>query len=359
MNKPEVLAYLDKPEAFQEHDPGKIASILLDFPNQLRQAQADFDKIKLTEKLAESKQVVFCGMGGSAIGAQVAADLPAKLKRKPVYVVNDYDLPAWVDKDTAVVVMSYSGETAEALSCFDQAINKGSTVVVVASGGALAKKAQAAEVALYKFDYQAPPRDALGYLLVPAILILVHTQVLGRAEADIELAIKLTEELRDLYEPKIITSQNIAKQLAYSLFDHIPVVVGSSLTKSVARRWKNQINEHSKTASWFDELPETNHNTVEGFGLPTRFKDDAAVILLESQFDNPAVIKRQELWHQHLTQQGVQVTSIEAKGDDIWSNKLSLIYLGDWVSYYLAILNRLDPMSIPVINELKSKLSSN
>lgn len=357
MLQPEISPYLDNPAA-TEVDKSDLARILADFPSQLENASQEFAKIRLPANIINTKQVVFCGMGGSASGAQLGADLPAGLARKPVHVIRDYDLPAWLDQDTVVVVISYSGETAEALACFDQASSQTQTVIVVTSGGELAKRAQANGAVLYQFAYEAPPRDALGYLFAPVVIILEQTGVLQKKEAELTPAIKLITELAGLYSPKIATAQNPAKQLAYRLFDRVPIIIGSNITRSVARRWKNQFNEHAKTASWFDELPEANHNTVEGFNLPARFKDDVVIIFLESNFDHPEVIKRQSLWREHLKGHGVETETIEAKGGDIWSNKLSLTYLGDWASYYLALLQRLDPEAIQVIKELKRKLGA-
>ncbi len=359
MNKDNIITYLDTPQSVSQIDKENLAGILSDFPQQLSRAVADFGEIVLPLQLAQAKQVVFCGMGGSAIGAELACDLSPALKRKPLLLVRGYDLPFWVNQDTAVVIISYSGSTAEALSCFDQALKHAGTLLVISSGGELTKKAVDAKVPLYKFNYQAPPRDALGYLFAPAVNILQRAEVLKPNEADLSAAIKLLDELEQIYQPNSPTSQNQAKQLAYSLYDHIPVVVGSNITKSVARRWKNQLNEHSKTASWFDELPEANHNTVEGFRFPSRFKDDVVILILESNFDHPATVKRQALWREYLKYQGIQVEVIAAQGADIWSNKLSLVYLGDWVSYYLALLYRIDPAAIPVINDLKNKLDTN
>ena len=358
MNNTNTPPYLDTPEAVRQIDKENIAKILADFPNQLASARAGFAKIDLPKEIIQVKQVVFCGMGGSAIGAEVACDLSPGLIRKPLAVIRDYDLPAWINKETAVVVISYSGETAEALACFNQALSCAGVTIVVTSGGQLADQAVRAGVPLYKFDYKSPPRDALGYMLVPAIMILEKAGILNSKEADLTNAINLIQEISASYLPTAPTPQNKAKQLAYSLYDHVPIVVGSNITKSVARRWKNQFNEHSKNTSWFDCLPEANHNTVEGFGFPIRFKDDVVILLLESHFDHPEIVKRQSLWREQLIHQGIQAEAIEGQGEDIWANKLSLIYLGDWVSYYLALLYRIDPAEIPIINKLKAKLGA-
>lgn len=358
MDKHTPAPYLDTPSAIRQVDKSDIARILSDFPEQIEKAGAEFSKVALPPGLSELEKIVFCGMGGSAIGAELACDLPAGLKKKVVVTVKDYDLPAWVDKNTGVVVISYSGETAEALSCYSQAQKEAGVVIAITSGGQLSRRATEKNLPLYKFDYKAPPRDSLGYLFVPAVIILKKAGVLSEKDANLNSAIELIKQLNSIYEISVPTPQNRAKQLAYSLFDRVPIIVGSSITKSVARRWKNQINEHAKTASWFDELPEANHNTVEGFNFPTRFKDDVIVLFLESHFDHPEIVKRQSLWREQLLHQGLQAESIDGQGVDIWSNKLSLVYLGDWVSYYLALLHRTDPAAIPVISELKKKLGA-
>lgn len=356
MSPDNLPPYLDINETARRVDSANLAGVLVDFPNQLTKTLIEFEKIVSSLDLSGFDQLVFCGMGGSAIGAELACDLPFDLKRKPLWIVRDYNLPAWVDKSTAVAVISYSGETAEVLSCFEQAKNRAGIVIVITSGGQLARLAVGAHLPLYQFDYQAPPRDALGYLFVPAVMLLERTGILNNQQADLSSAISLLQELKDIYGPNTPTAQNPAKQLAYQLYDHVPVVVGSGLTKSVARRWKNQFNEHAKTSCWFDELPEASHNTVEGFTFPSRFKDDAVVLFLESNFDHPDIIKRQSLWRNHLLQQGIQTVSLEAKGMDIWSNKLSLVYWGDWVSYYLALLYRVDPAPVLTIDKLKAQL---
>ncbi len=352
-----LSAYLDTPHAISQYDPKDMTGWLADFPSQLEKAQTEFSRLALPAELAQVKQVIFCGMGGSAIGARLACDLPANLKRKPLFVVNDYDLPGWVGAGTAVVIVSYSGNTAEVLSCFSQAQSKGALIIAITSGGELARLTKESGATLYQFEYNSPqPRAALGYLLAPAIILLARTGVIESSEADFSSAIKLMHDLTQSYQPSVPTAKNRAKELAYKLYDRIPLIIGSGLTSSAAKRWKNQFNENSKNASWFEDLPEANHNAVEGFSFPARFKDDVAIIFLSSRFDHPAVIKRQSIWRQHLVDQGFVVETIEAPGDDLWSNKLSLVYLGDWVSYYLALLNHTDPEPIPVISELKKRL---
>lgn len=350
------LSYLDTKDTLNQIDKSGLFRILQEFPQQLASAVQEFEELKPPNSWQGVSEVVFCGMGGSAIGAELASDLPSGLLRKPLFVIRDYNLPEFVSKETLVVIVSYSGDTEEPLSCFKQAEKIGAQIMVVTSGGWLAKTAKVKNIPNYIFNYPAPPRDSLGYLFVPLVKILVLTQVISKKEADLENSFKLVKELVNKFKPEVATNQNQAKTLAYKIYDHIPLIVGSGTLQGVARRWKEQFNEHAKNAAFFDILPALDHNTVEGFGFPTHFKDNVAVLLLTSSFDNPEVAKRFIYFKEYL--QGVDIVCEEiiGQGSDIWSQKLSQIVLGDWTSYYLALLNKIDPSAIPAINSLKERL---
>lgn len=352
------VSYLDTPGAAADSDGSNLAELLKSFPRQLAVASDEFARLELPATLAACREVVFCGMGGSAIGGDIACDLPAKLVRKPLHVVREYNLPAFVGKDSLVVVVTYSGETEEALSCFHEAKERGAALVVITSGERLASEAAAADATVYRFDFQAPPRDALGYLLGPLPRVLVAAGALELKEADLAPAISGLGTLLQRLSPTVPTKENRAKELAYLLYDHVPVVIGSGTLRGVARRWKSQLNEHAKSASYFDVLPEADHNTVEGFQFPVRFRDDAVVIILRSNYDHPEVAKRAQLLGKFLDSQHVawHEPKLNLPQQDLWGEKLSLVMLGDWVSYYLALLYRTDPTPVPAITSLKAQL---
>lgn len=349
-------SYLDLPESVTGVDSKKLHVILTDFPGQLRAASVGVDTLVFPAAWKDYQQVVLCGMGGSGIGSELASDLPAGLLQKPLTVVRDYHLPAFVNAGTVVAIVSYSGATEEALSCFAEAVKKQAGVMVVTSGGPLLTLAKKEKVVLYQFTYAAPPRDSLGYLFVPLLKLLEAAGVLTPKEADITAAVKTVQEITATCLPTESSKTNPAKVLAYHLYDHVPVIVGSQITAGVARRWKDQCNEHGKSAAWFDVFPELNHNTVEGFHWPARWHDDVVVILLRTAYEDPQVAKRFELFAEHLVEQNILCEVVQAQGTDMWSQKLSLVALGDWVSYYLALLYKTDPSAIPNINELKAKL---
>ena len=350
------VSYLDTPGAAAV-DADNLSAILRQFPDQLVAASHEFAKLKLPAGFSNASQVVFCGMGGSAIGAEVASDLLVELIRKPLLVVREYELPKFVGPDTLVVVVSYSGDTEEPLACFKEALSRKCMLLAVAGGGKLASEAKAAKVPLYQFDYQTQPRDAFGYLFAPLVRVLELAGVLQTKEASLKLAITATQELTKQFNVNVPTVKNLAKRLAYQVYDHVPLVASSSLLRGVARRWKNQFNEHSKSAAFYDILPELDHNTVEGFNAPSRFHDDVIVFILNSSYDRPEISQRAQLFYQFLSKDHVLVEVVEPpSAGDLWAEKLSLLLLGDWVSYYLALLYRVNPTPVLVIDKLKSQL---
>ena len=348
--------YLDTPEAVTRVDTANLHHILREFPDQLQVAEAEFAKVKLPAAWGEVTRVVFCGMGGSAIGSELTSNLPAVLLRKPLWVIRDYTLPAFVGPETLVVVTSYSGDTEEALACFNDSLARHAPCLVVTSGGGLARRASAAGVPLYQFSYEAPPRDSLGYLMAPQVAVLEAAGVLEKGEASLTQAIQTLRQQLTTLVPEVLGNSNLAKHLAYQFLDHVPLIIGTEVTAGVARRWKNQVNEHAKAAGFSEVLPEVDHNTVEGFQFPARFRDDVVVVLLQTEFDHPLVRNRATYLKEFLAEQGVVCETVAAQGPDLWSQKLSLVALGDWVSYYLALLNHIDPSAIPAITQLKRRL---
>ncbi len=333
-----------------------LHKILREFPDQLETATREFAKLELPKAWAGVTSVVFCGMGGSAIGAELVRTLPAAMVRKPLSVVRDYELPAYVGPETLVVVVSYSGDTEEAVACFTEAKKRGCPLMVVTSGGKLAKLAREADTTLYQFTYQAPPRDALGFLFAPLPRVLEAAGVLSPGEGDLASAIGSLKGQQASLAPEAPSAKNPAKHLAYQLLDHVPLVIGTEVTSGVARRWKNQFNEHAKSASFSEVLPEADHNMVEGFTFPVRFRDDVVVVTLRTSFDQPDVARRVGLLKDYLHKQHVACEEITAPKGDVWAERLCLVALGDWASYYLALLNHTDPSAIPAITELKAKL---
>ncbi len=303
------------------------------------------------------RSVALLGMGGSAMGGDLAAAIWADRISVPMQVLRGYELPAWVGPDTLVIASSKSGDTEETLRQLETALSRRCPVISVSTGGALRRVAEAASLPLAVFPDTGAPRAALGWSLGIVAGVLERAGVLELTEPEIEAAVGSAAETVAGLAPDIPTAENPAKQLAWSLVDRFVVVSGAGFLAPVARRWKTQFNENSKAAAVFEELPEATHNTVVGFEQPESLRDHLAVVLLRSELEHPRNRLRSELiadvmdtgliWHQ----------TVETSGEGRLGHALSGVAIGDYVSVYTAFMYAVDPTPIVAIEHIKEQLA--
>jgi len=338
-------------------DPADMLGRLLEFPAQLRPAYDAGRRLALPAGYKHIRQVVVAGMGGSAIAGDYAAALLRDRCRVPVFVWRDYGLPAFVGPDTLVVASSYSGNTEETLSGFDRARRAGARVVAITTGGELGRRAEAAGYPVFKVDYQAPPRAALAYSLFPLLGILTALGVSPDLTAEVDEAGSVAAGLIRAVRPETAEASNPAKALARAAQGRVVVVYGGGSLEPVARRWKTQVNENSKGWAFFESLPELNHNAVVGFTYPPSGRDALLVIGLTSPGESAELDARLEVTAELLRQAGHEPRIVAAGGDSRLARMIHLTVLGDWFSYYLALLNGVDPTPVPPIDFLKAELA--
>ena len=175
---------------------------------------------------------------------------------------------------------------------------------------------------------------------------------------EIASAISFLKSLYKEINEEVPLKNNRAKQLATDLHGKLPVIYGAEITSEVAHRWKTQLNENSKAWAFHEVFPELNHNAIVGLSIPNEIADRITVILLESSLLSDPVKKRYLITRKLLEKAGVRNILIEGFGESPLPQMMSLVLLGDYVSYYLAILNRIDPTPVEAIDFLKSQLSS-
>ncbi len=338
-------------------DPTDMLARIRELPLQCQQSWAAVNTMKLPAAYASVANVAVLGMGGSAIGGDLARSLVADSCRVPITVLRDYDLPAWVSKDTLVIASSYSGNTEETLSAFAQAVDRGSHLVAVTTGGRLQAAAKAAGAPVFPVTYVSQPRAALGWSLVPILGLLQAAGLAPDQSAAVAEAVGVMERLQTEIDAVAPMARNAAKQLAQRLHGKIPVVYGAGLLSEVARRWKGQFNENAKNWAFYEVLPELNHNAVLGYEFPADLAARLTVIILSAPGDHPRNRVRQTVTAELLRRAGVAVEEVSARGASPLAQVLSAIHFGDYVSYYLALLNEVDPSHVNAINYLKDVLS--
>jgi glucose/mannose-6-phosphate isomerase len=350
---------LDQPGKTGQLDPENMLQKVMDVPFHCQDARYRVLNQPPSLKTKGIRSVVLSGLGGSAIGGDILRTLLWKKAPFSMAVNRHYDLPGWVFKDTLVICSSYSGNTEETLSVFKQAIARKVPLLVLSSGGELLEKAKRRKLPFCEVPGGLPPRAAFGYSFVTLLTALECMGLLPSFEKDFEEALQLLTELSVEYGMLRPASKNIAKQLAAFVHGKLPILYGGQdHLDSVAVRWKCQFNENSKQVALMNVIPEMNHNEVLGFTTPDPLTRKMAVILLRHpQEDHPQIQKRFDILKGVLKNKTAGVREVAAQGKSLLAQMLSVIYLGDFVSVYLAYLKGIDPTPIALIDQFKKKLS--
>lgn len=349
---------LDAVESLNQKDPGGMLGVLWNLPDQCREAW----RIGMEAVLPPAgavEHVVVTGLGGSAIGGDMLRVYALGESSVPVLVNRDYRLPSFVGPRTMVFAVSFSGNTEETLSAYDDARTRGASIIAVTTGGKLAEKAKQDGVPLVIIPGGISPRSATGYLFLPTVAIMQRVGLLNDAAPAVEETIELLTEMRQELGPQSPESQNLAKQLARKFFNRLPVIYGSSgTTETVAVRWKGQINENSKAMAYFNVFPELNHNEIVGTERPDALLKQIELICLRDPSDHPRVRTRLEVTRDLIGGRVGGITEVSARGESKLARSYSLIYVGDYASVYLALLYNIDPTPVKLIDELKKRLTN-
>ncbi|MDH7488300.1 MAG: bifunctional phosphoglucose/phosphomannose isomerase [Anaerolineae bacterium] len=352
-----MLELLDDLNAMQRLDPSGMGEAIAGLPRHCREAWAAVQDLPLPPDYALAENVVIAGMGGSAIGGALLQGIIAGECPVPIAICRDYDLPAFVDERTLVIASSYSGNTEETLSAARQARERGARILVLASGGELLRLAKEWGAPAYTIPFKGQPRAALGYSLIPLLGIAQRLGWVADKSADVADAAAVVERWGAELAPHVPAERNAAKQTAARLHGRIPFTYGAEHLAQVAARWQGQFNENAKNFAGHAILPELNHNTVEGFGHPDGVGAPLTVFILRSDLYHPRNRLRCDITGEVLDKNGIAWEAVRPRGQTRLAEVLSLIHFGDWVSYYLALLNGEDPTQIANIGHIKRRLA--
>lgn len=316
---------------------------VLAIPDHLRDALWRVESARLEP--VEAAGVMVCGMGGSAIGGDLAAAALGDRLTRPLLTVRGYELPSWATPDWTVLCSSYSGDTEETLACFAAAEALGAKRIVASTGGALVEDARAAGVPVIGLPGLLPaPRTAVAYMLVCACEVAALAGIAPPIHTEIDAAAAFLEAETDRLQER-------AEEVASRVGETVAVVIGADLTAPVARRWKTQINENTEQPAFFSELPEANHNEICGWG-----GDAFSAILLEDADQHPRARRRFELTAELIGASGAEAIRLETDGETRVARLLWTTMLGDLVSLQLAERRGIDPLPVAAIEGLKAAL---
>jgi len=277
--------------------------------------------------------------------------------RKPVHVARGYDLPSFVGPETLVVACSHSGNTEETLSAFEQALRSGAATVALTTGGRLLQLASERDVPALVYEYDGEPRSALGHQLMALLSIGQRAGLVGGQDEAVTEVLRLMSEQRAQIGFAAPVARNRAKQLAGRLYGRLPAIAGAGLLADAAHRWKTQLNENSKCWAIWEELPELDHNSIVGFGLTAEVVRLLHVVLLSHPALHPRLLLAYDATADALSEAGVSHERVEALGKSPLAQAMTAIYSGDLVSYYLALLNGVEPSPVAPIQKFKARLA--
>jgi glucose/mannose-6-phosphate isomerase len=351
------MSVLDQPDQWMAIDPKSMKTLVEEFPAQV-QAAVQAGKDLSLAKVRNVRAVVVTGLGGSAIGGDLVRSIAGQNLRVPLIINRDYDLPGFVDDSSLVIACSYSGNTEETLSAYQQARQNKASLICITSGGRLAEMAKADNYPVLSLPGGLPPRTALGYSLFTLLAAMQALSLIPDMTEPIQETIDLLKKLKERYATTNPESANPAKTLARSLQGKIVSIYGSSgILDAAAYRWRSQIAENAKNLAFHHLLPEMNHNELVGWLYPEEVLLKVGVVLLRDRGDHPQVQRRFDLTRELIAKRAGAMHEVWSEGESLLARIMSTICLGDFVSLYLAYLNSIDPTPVQVIDYLKQELS--
>ncbi len=354
------FSVLDDVAQIRGGDPENMYNKIFDLPEQMADALKIAQRWQVNvEDFSEVKNIVVTGMGGSAIAGDLARSYLSSKLLIPFEIVRNYNLPEYVDDETLVVASSYSGNTEETISAVEDALSRKAMVAAISTGGLLGDICKINEIPMAVIPEGIQPRAAIGYSFIPLMMFFEKINLVKNVRDEITKVIAGMQTYREVYIEDNPIEHNPAKKLATKIFGKVPIIYGGpTLTDTVAVRIKGQICENSKNLSFANQFPEFNHNELVGW-YPTvePFQDYLIVIMLRDAEDHPQIRKRMNVVREMIEPLEIEVIDIHSKGTTRLERMFSLVQLGDFMSYYLAILNEVDPTPVEVIDMLKEELT--
>ncbi|SHG53436.1 bifunctional phosphoglucose/phosphomannose isomerase [Thermosyntropha lipolytica DSM 11003] len=335
----------------------KMLDYLYGLPEQFVKSR-EIDLSFLERYRRNYKAIVVSGLGGSAIGGDILRSYAADKMDIPVIVNRGYELPNFVNRDTLFLAVSYSGNTEETISAYEEARRREADIICVTSGGKLEELAGKDGYGVIKVPSGLVPRAAIGYLFCPLLLVLGELKILPRAEKELEETIEILSRLRDELRPELALPANKARYIAEELRGALPVIWGTTgVSEVAAMRFKAQINENAKSPAYYNIFPELNHNEIVGFEVPDSVLSGVVVVILEDEYDHPRIKKRIEITSRIVEDKVKNIIRVKSRGDSFLARLFSLIYIGDYASVYLAMDYGINPTPVAVIDYLKAELA--
>ena len=343
-------------ELIEQHDPKGMRGLILNFPEQVDEAAAIGEAARIKLNVKNIEHIVVSGLGGSAIGGDLIRAYFADKCEVPVIVNRHYYFPDYVGKNSLVIISSYSGNTEETTASYKDAIKRKAKIFCITSGGEVERMAKKYKHPYIKIPGGFPPRAALGYSFFPTLIALSKLGFIKNQKKEIKETLALLKELSSQYSNHN-APDNRALNLAKRLHGKLPLIYsGADKFDTVNTRWRGQITENAKTLAFGHVFPELNHNEIVGWEVLKDIMKNIHVVILRDKEDYKRIQLRMDVTKGIIGDLADGITEVYSEGKSLLARMFSLLYLADWLSFYLAMLNGVDPSPVKKIDFLKEEL---
>lgn len=353
---------LNNRQEIEKIDTEKTLSSIEQVGNQVQQVWEAVQKINFPASYAKANHIVVAGMGGSVLGTHVIQTVFKDTLEIPITIVPDYEMPAFVNESTLVIGASYSGNTEETLSAFNDALARGAMATAVTSGGKLAQLCNEKNIPALVFDGEHNPakvsRMGLGYSIFGQMAVLAKIGIISIGESEYKQIMECIAEQHLRLSVAVEQNKNMAKILAFELFERTPVIAVAEHLEGVAHVFANQLHENAKTFADYKVIPEMHHHLLESFEHPSSFQQKADWLLIDSELYHQSNQHRMKLTGELLTKYNVAHLSHELTSQTKLTQAFELLMLSAYTAFYLAMLYNENPTPNPNVDWLKSNLKA-
>jgi glucose/mannose-6-phosphate isomerase len=355
--------HIDDQKIYQKLDMGRVAESIEMLPRQIGQVLEETLFLKFAHEYNEIDKIIINGMGGSNLGAQMIKSVLAEKLKIPLLIESGYIVPAFVNKNTLYIISSYSGNTEEPFSVYNEVKKRGAKILIITMDDAksrlrrlMIKKNIPGYVFNQKNNPSGQPRMGIGYTLFGLIMLLVKTRLYDIDINEIKKIIVEMEDRNKKMNPKIFINSNKIKQLANKTTDKILVLIGSEFLTGNLHIMRNQINESAKQLAIYLVLPDLNHYALEGLLFPRSNKDNLVFVFFNSNLYDKRIQRRAILTKRVVENNKIKAIDYKLTSKTKLSQACEMLQISSWLSYYLGILNHVDPVKIPWVDWFKKRL---
>ena len=356
----DLKTVLDSREAITKLDKSNMLGSVEALHKQLTHAWEDTEKLSFTAT-AEIEEIVLAGMGGSALGADVIKHLYKDTLTVPFDIIREYTLPKYVGPQTLVILASYSGTTEEVIAAAKEAIEKKAQIMVIASGGTLIDMAKEHGWTYYQIEPthnpSGQPRMAIGYAVFGTICLLSKAGLLSLTREEVDQVSATIHKTVEASAVEVPQDTNPAKLLAYSIFDKRPIYCVAGFLEGAGHVVANQTNENAKAYADYKVIPELNHHLMEGLRFPVSNKTTHVFVFLNSELYHTRSQARMKLTQQIVDENEIETMALQLHSTTKLEQVFETIALVGFASFYLSMLEGIDPSPIPFVDKFKDELA--